>query len=139
MSNLPCQPHYFAPVIDQIKRLRDSFTTSCDRTPATVAPGRVAPRCRTGRRQRPSGRLPISPSIGYFSFLLAAEQPLGNHIVLGDPQDLVEGRLTLDRLDDPVLEQACASPACEPLYGSFCVDSPLNVISRIWVVMVISS
>src|SRR5271165_6770448 len=41
------------------------------------------------------------------TFLLAgaAEQPLGNHIVLGDPQDLVEGCLALDRLNDPILEQ----------------------------------
>ena len=41
-----------------------------------------------------------------FLFLLAGEQPLGDHIVLGNPKDLVEGRLTLDRLDDPVLEQS---------------------------------
>src|SRR5271165_5946453 len=48
----------------------------------------------------------VGVSTWLFLFLLAGEQPLGNHIVLGDPKDLVEGRLALDRLDDSVLEQS---------------------------------
>src|SRR5271165_2679382 len=48
----------------------------------------------------------VGVSTWLFLFLLAGEQPLRNHIVLGDPKDLVEGRLTLDRLDDSVLEQS---------------------------------